>query len=270
MSDDFSYSVTGLLSDNQSKVTEYNNPTKTISSYYVGQKIGEIWGYETADLFKDENDIKNSPDQSAIYAKWSPGDIKYKDLNNDGKINWGDGSVNNPGDKKIIGNKTPRFQYGLSLSGVYKDFDFSMFWQGVAKRDVFIGATTYFGFQSSKFFTNVYKHNLDYWREDNPNAFFAKPYATGEVNKNQQVQSRYLQNAAYLRLKNIQIGYTVPQSLLRKISIEKLRFYVSGDNLLTFTKLVSGIDPETTEGNWGNAKSYPVSLVGSFGLSLTF
>ena len=274
VNDDFNYSVTGLLSDNKTTVLKYNNPTRLLSNgkdvFYEGQSLGEIWGYETDGFFRDDADVKGSAGQSALYAKWSAGDIKYKDLNGDKKIDWGDGTADNPGDKKIIGNSTPRFLYGLNLSANYKDFDFSMFWQGVGKRDVFIGSTSYFGFQNNKFFTNVYEHNLDYWTEENTGAFFAKPYATGEVDKNQQIQSRFLQNAAYLRLKNLQIGYSLPRALLQKVKIDRLRFYVSGENLLTFTKLVDGIDPECTEGEWGDAKSYPASLVCSFGLNLTF
>lgn len=272
VSKDFSYSVTGILSDNKTKVTKYNNPTRIISSktYYKGQKLGDIWGYETDRLFTSEEDVKQAADQSALYAVWKPGDMKYKDLNNDGIIDWGDNTVDNPGDKKVIGNNTPRYMYGLSFSGMYKNFDFNVFFQGIGKRDVFVGATTYFGFQSSKFFTNVFKQNLDYWTEGNPNAFFARPYATSEVNKNQQTQSRFLQNGAYLRLKNLQIGYTVPGAILSAVGIERLRFYVSGENLLTFTKLMDGVDPECTQGHYGDAKSYPASLVCSFGLNLTF
>lgn len=111
---------------------------------------------------------------------------------------------------------------------------------------------------------------MNYWTEDNTNAFFARPYATGEVSKNQQTQSRFIQNGAYLRLKNLQLGYTLPKTLLQGVGIEKLRFYFSGENLLTFSKLIDGIDPEGTVGSWGDGKSYPMSLVCSFGVNLTF
>ena len=154
--------------------------------------------------------------------------------------------------------------------GVYKDFDFNIFFQGVGKRDVFIGSMTYFGFQGNKYFDNVHEHNMDYWTEDNQDAFFARPYATAEVDKNQQVQSRFIQNGAYLRLKNLQIGYTLPKHILQNVGIDRLRFYFSGENLLTFTKLMDGIDPETTGGNWGDGKSYPMSLVCSFGVNVSF
>lgn len=224
----------------------------------------------TEGFFTSPEDVKNSPDQSAIYATWNPEDMKYKDLNGDNKIDWGDNTAVNPGDKKVIGNDTPRFLYGLSFSGIYKDFDFNLFFQGVGKRDVFIGSMTYFGFQGSKFFTTVHDHNLDYWREDNQDAFFARPYATSEVDKNQQVQSRFIQNGAYLRLKNLQIGYTLPKHLLQNTGIDRLRFYFSGENLLTFTKLMDGIDPEATGGNYGDGKSYPMSLVCSFGVNVSF
>lgn len=269
---DFAYSITGTLSDSQTEVTKYNNPTRIISdkTYFKGQKLGDIWGYETDRFFTSEDDVKNSPNQSAIHAKWNPGDIKYKDLNNDNKIDWGDNTASNPGDKKVIGNNTPRFLYGLMFTGQFKDFDFSVFFQGVGKRDVFIGSTTYFGFQGNKYFDNVHEHNMDYWTENNTNTFFARPYATSEVDKNQQIQSRFIQNAAYLRLKNLQLGYTLPSTMLQGVGIEKLRFYFSGENLLTFSKLIDGIDPEATVGSWGDAKAYPMSLVCSFGINLTF
>ena len=232
--------------------------------------IGEIWGYETAGFFTSDEEVKNWADQSDIYSKWGKGDIKYVDLNHDGKINWGDDTKKNSGDKKVIGNSTPRFLFGLNTTIRYKDFDFGMLWQGVAKRDVALGSTLFWGFQSNKVFSNAFEHTLDYWKEDNQNAYYPRPYMSGENTKNQQIQTKYLQNAAYVRLKNLQIGYNVPTTFTNKIKLERLRIYLSGENLLTFSPLISGIDPEATGGVYGDGKNYPLSRVISVGLNVVF
>lgn len=267
---DFDYQIQGTLSDNRTKVTEYNNPTQYLGTYYEGQEIGEIWGYETAGFFTSDEEVKNWADQSDIYSKWGKGDIKYVDLNHDGKINWGEDTKKNSGDKKVIGNSTPRFLFGLNTTIRYKDFDFGMLWQGVAKRDVALGSTLFWGFQQNKFFSNAFEHTLDYWKEDNQNAYYPRPYMSGENTKNQQIQTKYLQNAAYVRLKNLQIGYNVPTTFTNKIKLDRLRIYLSGENLLTFSPLISGIDPEATGGVYGDGKNYPLSRVISVGLNVVF
>lgn len=145
-----------------------------------------------------------------------------------------------------------------------------MLWQGVAKRDVALGSTLFWGFQQNKFFSNAFEHTLDYWKEDNQNAYYPRPYMSGENTKNQQIQTKYLQNAAYVRLKNLQIGYNVPTTFTNKIKLERLRIYLSGENLLTFSPLISSIDPEATGGVYGNGKNYPLSRVISVGLNVVF
>jgi hypothetical protein len=138
-------------------------------------------------------------------------------------------------------------------------------------------SVVFYGFVKEQSHASVFKQHLDYWRpaDDNvlgPNtdAYYAKPYFSDEIYKNYQTQSKYLLNAAYLRLKNIQLGYTLPRRLTKKASIKKVRFYMSGENLITITKLTKLFDPETGPASNGSGYIYPLSSIFSFGVNLTF
>ncbi len=278
---DFSYGIRGVLSDYNRVVTKYNNPTKILSTYYVGKELGEIWGFETAGLFQTEQEVLDwGVDQSFIRAKkYLPGDLKYVDQNDDQKIDVGDYTLDNHGDMKVIGNSTPRYQYGVSGNIGWKGIDFSFFIQGIGKRDMDIRSGTMRGPAQGKYHATVYKEHLDYWRDDssplgaNPNAYFPRPYSQnpGDNNKNWRFPTtHFIQNGAYMRLKSLQLGYTLPSKWTRKAEIDKFRVYLSGENLLTFTKLLF-YDPETIYGNWwGAGKAYPLSKVISVGVNLNF
>jgi len=203
---DFQYNVQFNLADYVSEITKYNNPNKLLSTYYEGQKLGEIWGYETVGIIQTDEQLAKMADQRTFINNnpWKKGDIEYKDINNDGKISTGDGTLNNPGDKKVIGNNTPRYSFGIISGCNWKGFDFSMFWQGILKRDYWLGDIPYFGITGS-WTQQVYQTTTNYWTPTHTDAYFARPYATNEITKNQLVQTRFLQNAAYARLKNIQI-----------------------------------------------------------------
>ena len=282
----FSYGIRGVVSDYSSKVTAYNNPTKILTTYYEGMDLGEIWGMETAGLFQSVEDVGSYPvDQSFLYSgTWNPGDVKYVDQDGDGAISIGDNTVDNPGDKKIIGNSTPRFQFGVGLNASWKGIDISMLIQGVAKSDLDIrGLGTFRGPANGPLHANAYEEHLDFWRDEtsplgaNPNGYFPTPYAQyiGQNGKNYDYPTtRYLQNGAYVRLKNLQIGYTIPSKITQKVKISNLRIYVSGENLLTYTNLMI-YDPESfkgrTEGYGGRpGDQYPMSRVYSMGLSVNF
>ncbi|QZT36920.1 TonB-dependent receptor [Halosquirtibacter xylanolyticus] len=276
---DFKYSITGTLANYWGEVTKYNNKNKlltkkengrNVKTYYVGQELGEIWGYESDGLFQSQEEIDNAADQTPISGNvWQPGDVRYKDLNGDGKIDWGDNTADNAGDKRVIGNSTPKYQYGITLTAKWKGFDMSMFWQGVAKRDVWIGGPGFFGASGGKWQSAAFVEHMDYWTPENTDAYYPRPYFS-KGGKNQQTSTRYLQDASYLRLKSLQVGYTIPKHLLEKISIKKVRFYVSGENLLTFTSLSDVFDPEAISGGWGAAKIYPLQMVLSAGVNINF
>lgn len=286
----FNYGLRLTMADYTSKITKYNNPDKRLSDYYAGQTVGEIWGFETAGYFTSAQDIANSPKQTLIKASTTgqllPGDIKFKDLNNDGVIDFGDQTVNKPGDRKIIGNATPRYTYGIGVDADWNNFFFSAFFQGVAKRDWYPGseASVFWG-QYNRPYNKIPASQLGkIWSEDNPNAYFPRyrgytaQNGSGELS---QAQTKYMQNAAYLRMKNVQVGYNLPLHLIQKIKLNSLRVFVSGENLLTWSplyKVTKDIDPESingsdrvlTDGNSGNGNNYPILKSVTLGLTATF
>src|SRR6185312_2224409 len=230
---DFYYQIGGNLADNRSVVTKYNNPTEILSTYYKGEVLGEIWGYKTAGLFQSQDDVTKWVDQSYIYAgKWNPGDVKYVDQDGDHKIGIGTNTRNNHGDKTIIGNQLPRYLYGFNLGGSWKGIEVSAFFQGVAKQDLWLGdlynGSVLRGPANGPLHMMVYKQHMDYWRDGtsplgaNPNAYFPRPYSVydGDNHKNfGNPTYRYLQSGAYVRVKNLRIGYTIPKSITKKALI---------------------------------------------------
>lgn len=256
------YHIRGVLADYQSTITRFANPTGLISQYYVGRKIDEIWGYVSNGLYQTDAEAAAGHDQSYLYSgKWGAGDVRYEDLDDDDKINIGSNTLSDPGDRKIIGNSTPRYSYGITAGIDYKGIDFEMFWQGIGKRDYMPGGSAFWGFTSE--WDTPLKTALDYWTEDNKNAYFARPNWNNGGNR--QTSTRYLQDASYIRLKNITLGYTLPQSVVSQFKIQRLRFFVQGENLFTFTPLIKSFDPETI-----NNMTYPISKKMSVGLNLTF
>ena len=276
---DFRYSVNVVLSDYRSFIKKYPNPNGLTSTWYEGQEIGAIWGYETYGLFQSEAEIASAPSQELFYPRWTPGDVRYKDLNGDGKIDWGDNTLNNPGDRKVIGNSTPRYSYGVTLAGEYKGFDLSLFLQGVGKRESAVVETDhrnnyYWGITGDQYQSMGFVEQRDRWSETNPNGFFPKYYMTrNEMIKNTYTQTRYLLHAAYLRVKNIQLGYNLPSSLSDKIGSQRIRLFFNVENLMTFTKMPLVMDPEvsnTTLGGGNAGKIYPLHLNWAGGLNITF
>ncbi len=267
---DFNYGVQVNLSDYVTEITKYNNPNKLLNTYYEGQKLGEIWGFETAGIIQTDEQLTNMANQRTfIYnTPWHKGDIEYHDLDGDNTISYGKSTLDDPGDRKVIGNSTPRFAFGLIYDCSWKGFDFSMFWQGIMKRDVWLGDIPFFGITGS-WTQQVYETTTDYWSPTNTGAYFSRPYASGEITKNQLVQTRYLQNAAYIRLKNIQIGYTLPSKMLNALKLEKIRIYVSGENLFYLSPIDENFDPERVSGSWGNGKTYPLFRTFTAGVNIT-
>lgn len=278
------YGIKFNLSDAKQKILRYPNTTGAIGDWYVGKMNGEIWGYTTVGIARTEEEMQEhlaslpNGGQNAIGNKWGAGDIMYADINGDGKVDAGQNILSDHGDRTIIGNSTPRFNYGFILDASYAGFDVSVFFQGVGKRDFMPSAgqqgAMFWGVVNNLYQTTALKEHWDYWRPEghpmgaNWDAYYPKPDIS--TSKNQQAQTRYLQNAAYIRLKNVQIGYSLPKRWLSKIHVNKCRIYISGDNLWTGTKLASMFDPEGlgSMNSWGSGKTYPLSKVISFGVNI--
>ena len=270
------YGLRLVLSDDIQTVTQYYNPTGTLSTWYSGRRMGEFWGYTTRGIAKTNDEMNEhlKSNQPAWGNNWQAGDIMYKDLNGDGKVNGGASTLADHGDLRKLGYNVPRYKFGFNADVTWRDIDFSFFLQGIGRRDWFdnspysVGATSHGQWQSVGF-----KEHWDFFRPEgdpngaNLNARFPRPLFS-QGGKNMQTQSRYVVNAAYLRIKNIQLGYTLPASLSKKIGISRMRIYTSADNLVTFTKLPKIFDPEATGGDWGPGKIYPLQRTISFGLNV--
>lgn len=292
---DFSYSVRVNLSDDRTKITKYPNPEQLFGTndlnnvnYIAGQYVGNIYGYTSLGVARTEEEMQAhlaKVNQDALGSSWHAGDIMYADITGDGKVTRGTG-LNDMGDLKVIGNNQPRYRIGFNIYGAWKGIDLTLFSQGVCKRDyyfspyggqgtggkgaVFWGATT-----GGRWESIFLKEHLDYWRDENSglgenrDAYYARPIYYD--NKNREFQDRYLQNAAYLRLKNLQVGYTLPKSITRKFFCENLRVYFSAENLVTWIKLSKVLDPESLEvSSMKSGSSYPIAKTFSFGINLEF
>lgn len=271
---DFSYGATLVLSDNIVVIDKYPNPSKNLSAtYYDGARLGDIWGYTTVGIANSESEMNNhlaNADQSALGTNWIAGDIMYKDLNGDGEVNSGENTVDKPGDRSIIGNSTPRYNLGLNLHAAWKGFDLKVFFQGTLKRDYAVNPNDgiFWGANINKWQATGFTEHLDYWTPENTGGYY--PRLAWDSSRNQAIQTRYLQNAAYLRLKNVTLGYTLPQNITDKFSLQNMRLFVSGENLFTITNFTNLADPELIDaGGWGFGKTYPLSKTISLGLSVT-
>jgi TonB-linked SusC/RagA family outer membrane protein len=294
------YRVGFNLSDSKSQIVKYNSNssyilssqqtnaltggTYTFWNFYEGKNLGEIWGYEadgfySVDDFTDTSSWKLKDGVASIDGyNPRPGDVKFKNLIDDERgtnmISSGDNTLTNPGDRKVIGNETPRYLYGINLGVDYKGFDLSVFLQGTGKRDAWLANTLTFPLYSDFKFIPLYEGLSNYWKpvdaangdytNANPGAEFPRIYGNyGNQASNYRQSDKYLSNASYLRIKNVTLSYNFPKNWLSKISLSQLRAFVSVENLATFSSLPKGIDPETLK--W----DYPAYRTVSFGLNLT-
>lgn len=275
----FQYNLAFNLADSRSYITRFDNPNKLLNQYYEGQEIGEIWGADIIGYFQNQDQLKNSPDQKAMGAaeqsyQFFVGDPIFADRNKDGIVNKGQRTVNDPGDLYKIGNSRPRYTFGMDMSAAWKGFDLRVFLQGVGKRDWYPDASNvYFWGVFAQPWTNVTVQNLDHWTPENPNAYFPAIRAYTAENSGEQLSlpnTKYLQNAAYMRVKNITLGYTLPSSLLKKAKVDKVRLFVSTENIFEITYTKVKLDPETLgSGSTANAV-YPFQRTYAFGLNLNF
>ena len=306
LSGGFHYRVGFNLSDYKAVVTEYNNPEGVLKNnhtglavnkgYYEGMDIGEIWGYEADELFMSDAEISDYLEEVDLSffkdaSQWKPGDLRFEDSDGNGVVNPGMGTLEDHGDLRIIGNATPRYSFGINLAVGYKGFEVSALLQGVGKRDFPMAGSTYlFGGRNS------FKAHLDHFSGDNPSGWLPRlTDGTGAGDADWKVNtgyntSRYLLNAAYMRMKNLTVSYSFGRRVLDRMKFKGLRIYVSCDNLFTLDALPDTFDPETINivNTWaggstasapgltsaltqnGNAKVYPLSRTMIFGIDLTF
>ncbi|WP_185153948.1 SusC/RagA family TonB-linked outer membrane protein [Dysgonomonas sp. ZJ279] len=293
------------LSDATSMITDYpDEATKNVKDYYAnykGKRWGDIYGYRTDRLYQESDFNRVTVDGKEVWQLkegnpnqvylqnssnfvFGPGDVKFVDLNGDGKIDDGSGVVGDSGDLEVIGNTTPRYEYGFRLGADYKGIDFSIFFQGVGKRQIWgNGLLAIPGYNAGD---GAMPQTIagDFWKEDRTDAFYPRPYnmAASAINlNNMQVQSRYLLDMAYLRIKNITVGYTLSPELIKKAYLRNARIYMSIENFFTFDNLRGlPIDPEVVSGfSMFNESNYNSGRTGvgtpmfkslSFGVQLTF
>lgn len=296
----FQYGITATLGDYITKITKFNNPDKIFSNYYEGKTLGEIWGYHVPRLFKSDEEAaayqKAVHNASNIYQRvynmsgggqgyLMAGDVMYEDVNMDGYINKGSGTVDDPGDMRIIGNSLPRYNYSFRFDVNWNNFDLSVFFQGVGKRDWYptanpedvYGATRFWNLYSYtmvSFISKDYKDNI--WTEDNPDGYFPRlrPIQTYSGGPLASTNDRYLQKVNYLRLKNVTLGYTIP---FKSNIISSCRVFFSAENLYYWSplkKYCKTIDPELAVATGvyksGTGTGYTIPCTVIFGANINF
>lgn len=300
----FNYGLKASLVDYKSIIDKFNNRKKELSTaayntnYYAGMVVGEIWGFVSNGLWQNQADIDaaeagalaagqkyyNPLMQTSKTYKLYPGDIKFEDLNGNGYIDRGLNTVDDPGDRKIIGNSEPRYIYSFGIDLEWNNIFLSAFFQGVGKQDWYPSneASAIWG-QYNRPYAQMPKWHLNnYWTEDNPDAYLPRyagyyaPFYKGTNNAN----TRYLMDVSYIRLKNLQVGYTLPSKWTDAIRMKKVSIFFSGENLWTWSpmyKYTRDIDvtaniygTDSVLSSTGDGFNYPTLSSYSFGLNITF
>ena len=260
--------ATFFLSDVKNKVLSLTDGVPFIGDgirTLPGETANSYFGYEAIGYFADVNDVINSPVQfgnpyvATNLNSTKPGDVKYADINGDGKVD--------ANDRKVIGNFFPRYEYSVNLNLTYKNFDLNIFGQGVGKRNNFLTGTGAVPFNSADFIASLLDIHKDSWTPSNPNALFPRLLPSGSGGNNFLLSSKWIKSAAYFRIKNINLGYKIPMNLLGKIKVSSIRVYGSAANLFTITKAWKGFDPEI---NTANAEFYPLMRTFTFGVNVNF
>ncbi|MBO9153901.1 SusC/RagA family TonB-linked outer membrane protein [Chitinophaga sp. GCM10012297] len=286
----FIWSIGANLSDYRSVITRFDNPTNLLSTYYVGQKYGAMWGYMTDGYFNSDEEAaawqakvnqdlvgSNIKSASGQWNKLRAGDLKFQDLNGDGKISPGLNTLADHGDLVYLGNSQMRYPYAFNGSASWNGFDLSFFFQGIGKRNWYPGANAdkFWGPYSRPYYSFLPTNfpDLVWTPEKGQDSYFPRLRGYIALNGNNpltNVNDRYMQDLAYLRLKNLTIGYSLPDNMLKRLKLNRFRVYVSGDNLVTWTKLESKyIDPEQANAE-ANGRVYPFGKTFSAGLDLSF
>jgi len=271
---EFHHTFGANLADNLNEIVDFRGRTYLQEGdvTYINKEgfpISSYYGLQADGFYQNLDDIKNSPKPTFV-NQVKPGDIKYVDRNQDGVID------NN--DRFVMGNPFPRYTFGFNYAVNWKGFDASIFIQGVGKRNVYLRGEGVEAFHDN--WDNVYAQHIDRWTPNNPDAAYPRLTIGTESVNNEANSTFWLFNAAYARLKNVQLGYTLPASLTGKVNIEKCRIYLTGQNLLTVTGMNVGLDPEVTEFNnslnlnqlssASSGRIYPVQKVWAVGLDINF
>lgn len=258
---DFTYGVTFTLNDNRNKITNLNglnSQDKTMVENYPNQGI---WGYLTDGYYQDWDDVANSPKLSNAAR---PGFVKYK------KIYQGEGVdplLIDSRDMVYLGDPFPHFEYGLTLNAGWKNFDLSVFFQGVGQRSNFLSGIGLKPFANG---ANLFRHQLDSWTPENPNAAYPILVPEANASDNYVKSDKWVRDASYCRLKNLVIGYTLPDVISKRLKISSLRIYISGQNLFTISNFYKGYDPEVSYGGNQGGEFYPIMQTFTLGLDLKF
>ncbi len=283
----FSWNLGAVISDYTAVITRFSNPNFLLNNHYVGKKVGEIWGYTLDGYFATDKEALEWPiNQSFVnrqiqmspgeWGKARAGDIKFRDLNGDNVINNGKNTLTDPGDTKVIGNSLPRYSFGITGGANWSNIDISFAFQGIGKQNWYPGnnadkfwgpySRAYYSFTPTNFQSKI-------WSETNPDAYFPRLRSYEALNDGGSLRSptdKYLQDLAYIRLKNLTVGFSVPANLLSRIKLERARIYFSGENIFTATKLKTKyIDPEQASAET-NGRVYPFMKTFAFGLDLSF
>ena len=300
----FNYGIKASLVDFRSVIDKYNNVTKSLgtssynTNYYEGMVVGEIWGFTSNGLWQTQAEI-DAAEAGAVAAgqkyynplmqtsktyKLYPGDIKFEDLNGNGYIDRGKNTVDDPGDRKIIGNSEPRYIYSFGIDLEWNNIFVSAFFQGVGKQDWYPGneASVIWGQYNRPYSQMPSWHLGNYWTEDNPDAYLPRyagyyaPFYKGTNNAN----TRYMMDVSYIRLKNIQVGYTLPKKWTQAIKMKKISVFFSGENLWSWSPMyryTRDIDvtaniygTDSVLSSTGDGYNYPTMKSFSIGVNLTF
>ncbi len=300
--DDFSYNLRFSLWDSKSKITKYTSKTNTLptlysTAYYEGMTLGEIWGYTVDGLFATDEEAQDwgVRAQSRTFwsgdnVSWNAGDLKFADLDESGEVDNGNNTLGNHGDLSIIGNSEPRYHFGFNIGGRYKGFGVSAFFQGIMKKDWYpAGESGFFWGQYNRTYGfSLPWQNAERWTEENPDPNAYWPRLRGSLAASgrgtlRAANDRYLQNARYTRLKNLTVDYNIPSDICKRMKMQSLRVYVSGENLFFWSplkKYAKNYDPEqitagdsdynARAGTDGQGYGYPQTKSISLGLNVSF
>lgn len=258
----FQQTISANISDSRNEVvdtkgTEWISGSDVNTIIREGYPINSYYAYRSDGYFQNESEVAEGPHLDGVSPK--PGDIRYLDKN-------GDGLVKEDDDRFILGNSFPRYTFGLDYSLKWQNVDFSMFWQGVGQRNVWLRGESVEAFHNNNE-GPVFDYHIDRWTPANREAYYPRLTVGSESANNAAKSDFWIQDAAYLRLKNLQLGYTFQNNLTQWVGVDNFRFYVSLQNALTITDMIGGWDPETAD---GSGRIYPVARVYSMGLNLNF